>query len=72
MVHVITEPCINCKDAACVQVCPVECIHPRKDEQDFPATTQLFIDPDNCIGCGACVDECPVRAIFNEDDVPAP
>ncbi|MGN6367314.1 MAG: 4Fe-4S dicluster domain-containing protein [Phycisphaerae bacterium] len=70
MIHVITEPCINCKDTACVAVCPVDCIHPRKDEPDFHAASQLFIDPDTCIGCGLCVDECPPKAIFDEDDVP--
>jgi len=68
--RVITEPCVNCKDTACVQVCPVDCIHPRKDEPDFAAATQLFIDPDTCIGCGICDDECPVKAIFPEDQVP--
>jgi ferredoxin len=70
MIHVITEPCINCKDTACVPVCPVDCIHPRKDEPEFAAATQLFIDPDTCIGCGLCVDECPVKAIYDEDEVP--
>jgi ferredoxin len=71
MPHVITEPCIGTKDTACVAVCPVDCIHPRKDEGDFEAAKQLFIDPDTCIDCGLCVDECPVEAIFTEDDVPA-
>jgi ferredoxin len=68
--HVITEPCIGCKDGACVLVCPVDCIHPRKDEADFTQASQLYIDPDTCIGCGMCVDECPVKAIFEVDDVP--
>jgi ferredoxin len=71
MPHVITEPCIGVKDTACVQVCPVDCIHPRKDEAGFEASKQLFIDPNTCIDCGLCVDECPVKAIFAEDDVPA-
>ena len=70
-IHVITEPCVGCKDAACVQICPVDCIHPRRDEADFEQATQLYIDPDACIGCGLCVDECPVRAIFPDDEVPA-
>ncbi len=72
MPHVITEPCIGCKDAACVEACPVDCIHPRRDEPASlrSGTEQLFIDPDNCIGCGMCVDECPVKAIFPEDEVP--
>ena len=71
MPHVITEPCIGTKDTACVTVCPVDCIHPRKDEAEFGPETMLYIDPDTCIDCGLCVDECPVKAIFTEDDVPA-
>lgn len=71
MPHVIAEPCIGTKDTACVTVCPVDCIHPRKDEGEFDGTKQLYIDPDTCIDCGLCVDECPVKAIFPEDDVPA-
>jgi NAD-dependent dihydropyrimidine dehydrogenase PreA subunit len=71
MAYVITEPCINVKDASCVDVCPVDCIHPRKDELAFATVPQLYIDPDECIDCGACEPECPVNAIFPEDDVPA-
>ena len=70
-IRVITEPCIGCKDGACVEVCPVDAIHPRKDEAGFAEATQLFIDPDTCIGCGLCDAECPVNAIFPEDEVPA-
>lgn len=70
MAYVITEPCIGTKDASCVDVCPVDCIHPRKDETDFETVQQLFIDPDECIDCGACEPECPVNAIFPQDDVP--
>jgi len=70
MAHVITEPCVGCKDTACVSVCPVDCIHPKRDEAGFAAATQLFIDPDTCICCGHCVDECPVKAIYPDDDVP--
>ena len=66
MAYVITEPCINVKDAACVNVCPVDCIHPSKSEGDFEKVVQLYIDPDTCIDCGACVPECPVSAIFPE------
>ncbi len=69
MAYVIAEPCINTKDTACVNVCPVDCIHPKKDEDGFEATDQLFIDPDTCIDCGACVPECPVSAIFPEPDL---
>jgi ferredoxin len=68
--HYIAEPCIGVKDTACVDVCPVDCIHPRKDEPDFAAQEMLFIDPETCIDCGLCVDECPVDAIFPEDELP--
>jgi NAD-dependent dihydropyrimidine dehydrogenase PreA subunit len=68
--HYIAEPCIGVKDTACVDVCPVDCIHPRKDEPDFAKVEQLYIDPQTCIDCGLCVDECPVKAIFPEDDLP--
>src|SRR5439155_10227171 len=70
MPHVITEPCIGTKDTACVAVCPVDCIHPRKDEGNFEAATQLYINPDECIDCGACEPACPVAAIFPEEEVP--
>lgn len=69
MAYVITEPCINTKDTACVNVCPVDCIHPSKNEGEFEKVDQLYIDPDTCIDCGACVPECPVSAIFPEPDV---
>ncbi len=62
MAFVITQPCIGCKDLSCVVVCPVDCIHEAAD--------QLFIDPSACIDCGACESECPVDAIFAEDEVP--
>jgi len=71
MAHVITQPCIGTKQTACVDVCPVDCIHPRKDEPGFADAKQLFIDPATCIDCGLCVDECPVKAIFPEADVPS-
>lgn len=71
MAYVIAQPCIGVKDTACVTVCPVDCIHPTADETDFARAEQLYIDPDNCIGCGLCVEECPVRAIFDAEDVPA-
>jgi ferredoxin len=71
MPYVITQPCIGVKDTACVAVCPVDCIHPTRDEPDFEAAPMLYVDPGACIDCGLCVDECPVRAIFPEDDVPA-
>jgi NAD-dependent dihydropyrimidine dehydrogenase PreA subunit len=70
MAYVIAEPCIGTKDTACVDVCPVDCIHPRKDEADFEAETQLYISPVECIDCGACVPVCPVTAIFALEDLP--
>ena len=70
MAYVITEPCIGTKDSACVDVCPVDCIHPRKDEATFESAEQLYIHPDECIDCGACVPACPVEAIFAFDETP--
>ena len=68
---VITKPCIGVKDAACVVVCPVDCIHPTPDEAGFADAEMLYINPDHCVDCGLCVEECPVDAIFLDDDVPA-
>lgn len=65
MPYVITEPCIGTKDRGCVDVCPVDCIHGTETDE------MLYIDPDVCIDCGACVSACPVEAIFVEADVPA-
>lgn len=70
MTYIITEPCIHVKDATCIEVCPVDCIHPRKDEPEFADAAQLYINPDECIDCGACVPVCPVAAIFPEAEVP--
>ena len=70
MAYVIAEPCIGTKDTACVDVCPVDCIHPKTDEDEFEGAPQLYIDPDECIDCNACVPACPVEAIFAEDDLP--
>jgi ferredoxin len=68
MPFVITDPCIGTKDTACVDVCPVDCIHPRKDEPEFEAAAMLFIHPEECIDCGACVPACPVSAIYDSAD----
>ena len=70
MAYVIAEPCIGTKDTACVDACPVDCIHPKKDEDGHADADQLFIDPVECIDCGACVPACPVSAIFAMDDLP--
>ena len=70
MAYVIAEPCIGTKDSACVDACPVDCIHPKKDEAGYGGAEQLFIDPVECIDCGACVPVCPVSAIYAGDDLP--
>ncbi len=64
MAFIITEPCIGVKDAACVNVCPVDCIHTTDAEEMY------FIDPVECIDCAYCVSVCPVEAIFDEFTVP--
>ncbi|GAB4009140.1 4Fe-4S binding protein [Nocardioides ultimimeridianus] len=67
MTHVITRAC--CNDAACVPVCPVNCIHPTPDEPDYRTAEMLYIDPQSCIDCGACVETCPVGAIQADYDL---
>ena len=62
MAYVVTENCIKCKYTDCVDVCPVDCF---REGPNF-----LVIDPDECIDCTLCVAECPVEAIYAEDDVP--
>lgn len=68
MAYVITDDCT--KDFHCVEACPTDCIHPKEDEAGVEAVNQLFVDPDGCIDCGACVPVCPVSAIFALDDLP--
>jgi ferredoxin len=70
MAYVIAEPCIGTKDTSCVEVCPVDCIHPTPDDPDYQQHEQLYIDPGECIDCDACVEACPVDAIFPEEEVP--
>ena len=62
MTYVVTESCIKCKYTDCVEVCPVDCFH--------AGPNFLVIDPDECIDCTLCVAECPVEAIYAEDDLP--
>ena len=62
MTFVVTDNCRKCRFTDCVAVCPVDCFH-ADDEM-------LYIDPDECIDCGACVPECPVEAIFDEAQLP--
>jgi ferredoxin len=63
MTHVVTEACIRCKYTDCVDVCPVDCF---REGPNF-----LTIDPDECIDCAVCIPECPVNAIYAEEDVPS-
>ncbi len=65
MTYVIAEPCVDVMDTACVSVCPVDCIH-----QTEGTDRMLYIDPNECIDCGACEPECPVNAIFPEESLP--
>ncbi|MHC3474207.1 ferredoxin [Streptomyces sp. 7R007] len=62
MTYVIAQPCVDIKDKACVEECPVDCIYegPRK----------MYINPDECVDCGACESACPMEAIFFEEDLP--
>lgn len=62
MTYVVTEACIKCKYTDCVDVCPVDCFH--------EGPNYLVIDPEECIDCTLCVAECPVEAIYAEDDLP--
>jgi len=65
--YVITDTCI--KDELCVDACPVDCIHPKKDEPQFELATQLYIDPVACIDCGACVPVCTSDSIHPADEL---
>ena len=68
MTYVIAGTCV--KDDGCVEVGPVDCIHPVPGEPDFETAEQLYIDPEECIDCDACVEACPVDACFAEDQLP--
>ena len=69
MAYVITDSCT--KDELCVGACPVDCIHPTKDEPGFEDAPQLYIHPEECIDCGACVPVCPTESIFVLEELPA-
>lgn len=87
MIYIIAEPCKGVCDTACVDVCPVDCIHGPVPLDEIRATRdaggevalrekygdeiQLFIDPEECISCGACEPQCPVQAIFEDEETPA-
>jgi ferredoxin--NADP+ reductase len=68
MAYVIVGSCVN--DAACVDVCPVNCIHPTPAEPGFATADMLFIDPQICIDCNACAEACPIDAIYRDRDLP--
>ncbi|MDR2930195.1 MAG: ferredoxin family protein [Propionibacteriaceae bacterium] len=63
MAYVIAQPCVDVKDKACVEECPVDCI--------YEGNRTLYINPDECVDCGACEPVCPTQAIFYEDDLPS-
>ena len=63
MTYIIALPCVDLKDKACVEECPVDCI--------YEGDRMMYIHPDECVDCGACEPVCPTEAIFYEDDVPA-
>jgi ferredoxin len=69
MAYVITDTCT--KDELCVEACPVDCIHPKKDEAAFADAPQLYVNPVDCIDCGACVPVCPTNSMFALDELPA-
>ena len=62
MTYIVTETCVDLKDKSCIEVCPVDCIHEATEDR------MVYIDPDECIDCGACVDPCPVDAIIGAPD----
>lgn len=63
MAFIVGSPCVGCKDTACVKVCPVDCFYEGPD--------MLYIDPDECIDCGLCEPECPIDAIYADDELPS-
>lgn len=68
MAYVITAPCVA--DYSCLEICPVDCISPGPEDNGFANAEQLYINPVTCIDCGACVEACPVLAIYEEDNLP--
>lgn len=72
MTYVIIDICAQHKNTSCVDVCPVDCIHPTTEEEaEFEKAEQLYIDPTECIDCGACEEVCPVDAVLADRDVPS-
>ncbi len=69
MAYVVIDNCE--KDMLCVDSCPTNCIHPLKEEADWESVSQLYINPEECIDCGACVAVCPTNSIHSAEEVPA-
>ena len=69
MAYVILDTCT--KDNECIAACPVDCIHPREDEEGYADVPQLYAHPEECIDCGACVPVCPTESIMPLEEVPA-
>jgi ferredoxin len=69
MAYVIVDGCL--KDVLCVDACPVDCIHPKADEEKFAGVDQLYVNPAECIDCGACVSVCPTNSIVPLEEVGA-
>jgi ferredoxin len=70
MAYIITRLCVDCKDTACADVCPVECIYEYKGDDSSTFPNQLYINPDECIDCTNCEPACPWKAVFEEDETP--
>ena len=68
MAHVIVDTCV--KDALCADACPTDCIHPKKDEEKFAEATQMYINQEECLDCGACISVCPSNSIFPVEELP--
>lgn len=70
MTYVIAQPCVGQKNTSCVDVCPVDCIHPAPGEPGFDEAEMLHIDPEECIDCGVCAEACPEDAVFADSELP--
>src|ERR1035438_707590 len=69
MAYVITDTCT--KEELCVQACPVDCIHPKQHERNVAEPQHLYVNPNDCIDCGACIPVCPTNSIYTLEELPA-